>query len=245
MFKNSSKTIIVILIVTNFISAGLFISVTIKPQIQKKPGEDVIRDVKSVYSYKDNIKYIEKMSLYSVYGKKAQIVMLGNSITARVDWSELLNRNDILNRGIDADITEGFLSRMETIYSVNPKVCFIMGGINDIAKHIPSEQTIENIEQIVEGLKQHNIIPVLQSILYVTDTYPDNIQMNLKIGTLNSELEKVAQESNIKFLNLNNLLSSDNKLIKEFALSDGIHLTGLGYKKWAAILLENLTGSGL
>jgi hypothetical protein len=31
--------------------------------------------------------------------------MLGNSLTAGVDWNELLDRPDIANRGIGGDIT--------------------------------------------------------------------------------------------------------------------------------------------
>ncbi len=171
--------------------------------------------------------------------------MLGNSITYRVDWSELLNRNDVINRGIGSDITEGFLNRLKYIYSVDPKICYIMGGVNDIAQKIPQEVTVQNIRIIIDSLKQHRIIPVLQSVLYVAENYRNSEFMNQKINSLNSELVKVAGDCNITFLDLNASLSSGNRLIGEYALNDGIHLTGAGYEKWKIVLLNDLKKRGI
>jgi lysophospholipase L1-like esterase len=245
MLNKKIKVIIIALIVTNVLTAVLLIDWTIKAQKQKKLQSVSELKVKTEYSFRDNIKYIEKLSLYSVYKKHAEIVMLGNSITSRVDWSELLDRNDIVNRGIDSDITEGYLNRMETIYSVNPRICFLMGGINDIAKNISPDTTIRNITQITAELKLHGIIPVMQSVLYVADTYPDYLKMNNAVSYLNTRLERVAAENNIRFLDLNRVLSSEKKLIKGYALNDGIHLTGSGYKMWGTILSECLSEYGL
>lgn len=237
-FKN--KAIIGILIMTNIITAGFLI---IGKNEHKVPDIVLAGNVdqnKPGYSYLDNPQYIEKMSLYKVYTKQGKIVMLGNSITARVDWTELLNRNDVINRGIGSDITEGFLSRMDNIYSVKPKICYIMGGVNDIARNIPQEVTVQNIKKIIEELKQHNIIPVLQSVLFVTDTYANNQVINQKIGSLNSELVNIANKCNVTFLDLNAHLSSGNQLISEYALKDGIHLKGAGYDKWRTVLIADL-----
>ena len=245
MLNKKIKVIIITLIVTNVLTAALLIDGNIKAQKQKKLQSVSELKVKKEYSFRDNIKYIEKLSLCAVYKKHAEIVMLGNSITARVDWSELLDRNDIVNRGIDADITEGYLNRMETIYSVNPRICFLMGGINDIAKNISPDTTIRNIKKIISELKQHGIIPVIQSVLYVADTYPDYLKMNNAVSYLNARLERVASENNIRFLDLNKVLSSEKKLIKEYVLSDGIHLKGSGYKMWGTILSGCLSEYGL
>lgn len=236
----TSKTIIATLIVTNIITAGFFILGKDQTHLTEKILAGGEQQNKPGYPYMDNPQYIEKMSLCSVYSKQGKIVMLGNSITERVEWTELLNRNDIINRGIGSDITEGFLSRLNYIYSVDPKICYIMGGVNDIARNIAQEETVRNIKKIIEDLKQHNIVPVLQSVLFVTDTYPNNQVMNQKIESLNTELVKVAKECKVTFLDINIQLSSGNQLIKEYALKDGIHLTGAGYDKWRTLLLADL-----
>ena len=43
----------------------------------------------------------------------ADVVFLGNSITAGGNWSELLGRDRIVNRGIGGDNTVGMLQRLE------------------------------------------------------------------------------------------------------------------------------------
>jgi lysophospholipase L1-like esterase len=78
------------------------------------------------------------------------IVMLGDSITAGVEWNELLGIPNIANRGIGSDTTEGFYNRLENIYKIKPKICFIMGGINDIGYGIPVETILQNIEMIMD-----------------------------------------------------------------------------------------------
>ncbi len=198
------------------------------------------QQVKQAYSYKDNSQYIERTGHFAVYHKKGRIVMLGNSITARVDWGELLGSNRIINRGIGSDITEGYLNRMQYIYSVGPKICYIMGGVNDIARKIPQETIVSNLEKIIDGLKQHKIIPVLQSVLHVSDSYADYVEFNRKIAGLNVELVKLAERCNVTFIDLNEHLSSGHQLINEYAIKDGIHLSGPGYEKWRAVLLADL-----
>ena len=57
--------------------------------------------------------YEFKVQLYESYPKsKNDIVFLGNSITDRVDWNELLGKSNVRNRGISGDITFGVLQRL-------------------------------------------------------------------------------------------------------------------------------------
>ena len=68
-------------------------------------------------------------NLFKIYNPvKINIVMLGNSITWGVNWNELLSRTDVANRGIPCEKTEDFLYRLDDIYKLKPKICFIMGG---------------------------------------------------------------------------------------------------------------------
>ena len=60
--------------------------------------------------------------------------MLGNSLTNRISWNELLVRDDIANRGIGSDITAGFINRINFVFNVKPKICFIEGGVNDLGQ---------------------------------------------------------------------------------------------------------------
>ncbi|MCT4629156.1 GDSL-type esterase/lipase family protein [Winogradskyella sp.] len=161
--------------------------------------------------------------------------MLGNSITQNVNWNELLNRTDIINRGIGKDVTAGFKNRLNHVTSLKPKYCFIMGGINDILFNIDVDEILANYEDIVRILKAENIIPIIQSTLFVSESYENANSINIKVNNLNSRLIQLSKSHDVKYLDLNGILSSNNNL-KDSYTTDGIHLNGIGYLKWKKIL---------
>lgn len=179
----------------------------------------------------DNWKYKQEMDLYKVYRKEGKIVMLGNSITYRCNWNELLNRDDVINRGIGSDTTEGFLNRLEFVYNTNPEICFIMGGINDIYKGENPKMIVNNLASLIDSLKAKNIKPVIQSILYVAEDCPNAEQLNKQIETTNQLIEKMCLSKKELFWNLNKTLNNEDYLREEYSF-DGIHLTFEAYKKW-------------
>lgn len=179
--------------------------------------------------------YKHETALYKEYNKKGNIVMLGNSITYRVHWNELLNRNDIINRGIGNDITKGMLMRLQDVYKANPKICFVMGGINDINKGVKKDEIVSNLHQISSQLKSKNITPIIYSIIYVAESYPNFIEINQKIHSVNKNLIAMCIKNDIKFVNLNEVLAT-NKTLNETYSFDGLHLTASAYKKWKEII---------
>lgn len=102
-------------------------------------------------------KRFETVEIYKLYKKRTvNVVMLGDSLMSSVDWNELLGRDDVANRSLGGDYTDGFLTRLESVYDLNPKICFVMGGVNDL----PETSIVEvygNFQSIVEGLISHNI----------------------------------------------------------------------------------------
>ncbi len=186
-------------------------------------------------SHLKNENFKQQLGLYEHYRKKGKIVMLGNSITYRVNWNELLDRGDIINRGVESDITNGFLDRMEFIFNVYPKLCFIMGGVNDLRKGIDIETTTNNLLKISKLLQERKIIPIIFSVLYVDKAYPNYKDFNMSVTFLNQKLKDMCAINGIDFINLNKKLSKNGILKKEYSL-DGTHLTGLGYKAWGEIM---------
>src|SRR5690349_13279539 len=80
------------------------------------------------YYYKQRVEYFNKMPHV-----KNEIVFLGNSITERGEWQEILSgyRCPIVNRGVGGDNSFGILARMDEILAAKPKAIFLMDGIND------------------------------------------------------------------------------------------------------------------
>lgn len=191
--------------------------------------------------YLQNPNYLIQTELYDVYRmKRAKIVMLGNSITHKVNWNELLNRNDVVERGISGDYTSGFLNRLNNIYELKPKICFLMGGINDLFYGKQVDEIFQNIVKITDSLKLHHIKVVLQSTLFVKggSTFLETI--NERVDSLNIYLKKYASDNNIIYLDVNKKLSVDKKLKEEFTI-DGVHLSALGYKIWSSQIIQILT----
>ena len=187
--KYSMLINIILLITLLFViyKGGLYYSLLNK----LKPKSLAENNFQNTWEYQHNTK------LYKFYTKQANIVMLGNSITYRVDWNELLNRNDIANRGIGNDITLGMLNRLDDIYRVNPQVCVVMGGINDILKGIETETIVLNIDTIIKELKTNNIKPIICSILYTSDTQKDYKKLNSLINEVNINLESICLTNDI------------------------------------------------
>ena len=195
--------------------------------------------------YKQNPEYTIQTELYSIYKtEKADIVMLGNSITFGVNWNELMGRTTVINRGIASDNMYGYLQRLENIYTLHPKLCCIMGGINDIYQGLPVEVVFENYKKLIEGLRSHKIVPVIQSTLFISSKWRQYTEKNLEVAKLDILLADYARRNDVDYVNLNAVMSKDN-LLKEELTTDGVHLTAKGYAIWRDELEKILRKYGL
>jgi len=110
-----------------------------------------------------------------------------------------------------------------------------MGGVNDIAKGINAETIKNNLYEITKKLKEKDIKPILFSILYVSENYPSYKDFNRSVKLANGKIKEMCSENEIEYVDLN-LILSENEILKNEYSFDGIHLTGLGYKKWREII---------
>ncbi|HEX2983767.1 MAG TPA: GDSL-type esterase/lipase family protein, partial [Ignavibacteriales bacterium] len=121
--------------------------------------------------------------------------------------------------------------------------CFIMGGVNDLYNDYSPEDVFKNYKMIVEKLQANNIQPIIQSTLNVS-TWKRADEKNPLIDELNALLIKYAAENKITYVNLNDVLSKDGKLIQAYTY-DGLHLNAEGYKRWLAVLEQEIKKLGL
>jgi lysophospholipase L1-like esterase len=222
------------LILVNFILLALLVLIILKENYIPR----FYNSIKSKTPSEININttdYKHETELYNAYSKKGNVVMLGNSITYRANWNELLNRNDIINRGIGNDVTEGMLMRLNSVIDVKPRICFVMGGINDINKGVKTKNIVSNLSEIAYILKQNRITPIVYSIIYVAKSYPNYEKKNNLIQKTNIDIEAMCLKNEIEFVNLNDVLSS-NKILNKSDSFDGLHLTASAYSKWKNII---------
>ncbi|HUX58006.1 MAG TPA: GDSL-type esterase/lipase family protein [Bacteroidales bacterium] len=168
---------------------------------------------------------------------KKNIVMFGNSITFQGKWEDILERTDVVNRGIPGYTTGQLIWTIKDVLRDYPgtKIWFLEGGINDIGLGVPVTRIFENYKITVDSLKRNHIIPVVQlTILKVAA-----IKENKKVNKLNKLIRKYCLKNQIDYIDLNAFLSKDGELKKEIS-TDGTHLKPNAYIPWGEAIKEVL-----
>jgi lysophospholipase L1-like esterase len=166
-----------------------------------------------------------------------EVVMLGDSITARGDWGRALPQMKIANLGVEGDTSAGLLDRLEDVVGLKPRLVFLMIGINDARRDFPMELVQAHIELAAERLLDNGITPIVQSTLYVSSK-----QLNEKVKALNAMTRAWCARRSIVYIDLNDVLSADGALLPRFT-DDGIHLTNEAYDLWSEVVRRHVASA--
>ncbi len=188
--------------------------------------------------------YALRVQQFEAYpNANTDIVFVGNSIMAGVDWMELLGNPRLRNRGISGDISFGVLQRLNEITEGKPAKIFILIGINDISRNIPDSFILSNYATIIKRIKKespntkiyfHTLMPVNNEFTQFKNHY----NKDQHILFVNAELKKLAAIEKITLIDLYpHFLNADKKLEKKYTV-DGLHLNAEGYKLWAKVLKD-------
>lgn len=228
--KKSSKGFFVIIIISLIICSNFFIYYK-----YYKLKLSIASTNKTIYSIKES--NFEDVGAYS----KEKIVFVGDSLTDYCEWNELLNNNNVINRGIGADTTQGVLNRLDIIISENPKKLFVLIGVNDIIQNVNLDTIVNNYDKIIRTTKEKSP----QTKIYIQSCLPINEPMrknsesvNKNITLLNNELVKISRKYNSEFIDLySSLLDKDGQLKSDYTI-DGLHLNGQGYEVWKKDIID-------
>ena len=190
--------------------------------------------------------YQYKVNQFKSYpDSSTDIIFLGNSITARTDWHELLGNPRARNRGISGDISFGVLERLSEVTAGKPAKIFILVGINDISRNIPDSLIINNYRSIIHQIKNESPATeiYLQTLLPVNNDFTqfkNHYNKDEHILNVNEQIKKLGKQEHIHVIDLYpHFLNSEKKLEKKYT-EDGLHLNAEGYIVWAEILLPYL-----
>lgn len=163
------------------------------------------------------------------------IVFVGNSLTDAGRWNDILPEFPVLNRGISGDISYGVFARLDEILRHKPEKLFLMIGVNDLKRNIPTANIIDNYSKIVSRIKRespHTKI-YLNSILPIN---PDKLLesfravKNTDVAILNGGLRQISEkESNVTFVNLHEVFADKQGNLRAEVTPDGIHLEVSAY----------------
>ena len=167
---------------------------------------------------------------------KADIVFFGDSLTYYGDFSSVFPDKIVCNLGLRGDTIQGMIDRAEQVKLLEPKVVYLMAGINDIASYLPVQ-----LENLYEKLIQKLLFLLsgqelaIQSILPVNDKAFTISCNNNQILKFNSNLRKLAIFYKLPYIDLFSAYVVVG-VMPEKLTKDGIHLQQEAYKQWYDML---------
>ena len=195
-------------------------------------------------------KRIKDFNHLNTLAKKGQIVFAGDSIVEFWPTDELFtelkekSKLDIYNRGIDGDVSNRLLERIESnVCVLDPKVFYLLIGTNDFLFKFPTEYTLENIKKMIEAVNLHctDCKIFIQSLCPVNKDV--NKQMvssrkNKKIIALNDEIRRLALNLGCVYVDVFDELLDETDVFSEEYTYDGLHPSIPGYIKLSKIATE-------
>lgn len=177
------------------------------------------------------------------------IIFLGNSITARAQWNELLLLPQARNRGISGDTTFGILERLHEVTEGQPAQIFLLIGINDISRNFPDDEIIQNYETIITRVQKEspNTRLVVQTILPVNSSfgvYERHYNKDGHIAKVNKGIKRLARKYGLTLIDLHPMFQDESGSLKAEYTDEGLHLNEKGYIHWAEILRPYLDTDG-
>ena len=167
------------------------------------------------------------------------ILFLGDSLIEYFDWQQRFPGHRVGNFGIAGESVQGLLSRiMMTGESFeDADMIFIMSGINNIA--MGDDEFIGSYKVIIERLR--SAYP--EADIIVNSLLPVNMEFikNDTIKQLNEALQNLANETGIELLNIySRFVDTKGRVIKEYLLEDGVHISNEGYAVWSRAVEERI-----
>ena len=233
-------------------------------QQEKLSLDNIYPDSSLIVKYQDDYKrntFIKRISEFkeNPIGHN-KVVFLGNSITngLRRHFSKF-NRSDIVNRGIDGDISLGILERLNEIIYYKPKAVFILIGINDFFNDLTKMPEVtpkfvsKNILKAADTIKRASPKTkiILQTILPInTQQYQEKLKkdtgnsyywlepdFDININEQIVRTNEILRNNEIfRVIDLHPLFVEDNNIMREEYSTDGVHLNKLGYQNWIDII---------
>lgn len=213
------KNLIFILICFAVLAYGYF--VIDKYSSKKCPKEKVQTKTETVE--------VEKIVLDDNY------LFLGDFLTEDYDLDENFKDMFVVKSTKEDGKIDDFLSDMnDLVYKYNPSKIFIEVGLNDILDDEDEKEIVSKIEKIINEIKENRSY----CEIYLESIYPINNDKgkkllenaNEKSKKVNVELQELAKDKEITYIDMFSLLADEDDSLKEDYTEDGKGLNDDGYE---------------
>ena len=190
---------------------------------------------------------------------KIDLYFMGNSITRRwgatdypeflANWRENFTGWNAANFGWGGDRVENMLWRVEhgELDDEHPRAIVLLAGTNNVGKVPGGDAKVEDIVRGIRALvalmqrKAPGATIVLTAIFPREDSLAVAPAINAEIAAINARIGRLADGRRVRWVNVNDrLTSADGRLLPGITV-DGLHLSLAGYEAWADALRPVLT----
>ncbi len=155
------------------------------------------------------------------------------------------------NFGWGGDKVQNVLWRLQNgeLDGVHPKVMVLLAGTNDLDDGAATTDLAAREEDVVQGIgailnlmrEQAPGATIILMGITPREDRADRLAMAAAIDRTNRRLAQLADGRTIRYLNLNDRLTTPDGRLREGVTVDGLHLSLSGYQVWADALKPLLT----
>jgi len=176
-------------------------------------------------------------------GPRREVVVVGDSLTERAEWWELLDR-PVANRGIAGDTVARVRARLDDVVALDPDMVFLLVGVNDLLAGVTPEALATGHAALVAELRRR--LPrariVVESLLPIRGTRVarDAALTSATVRRANQLLRRAVAGAGADWLDVHaGLADATGELDARYTI-DGLHLSPAGYRVWADLLRAHL-----
>ncbi|MGC9526274.1 MAG: SGNH/GDSL hydrolase family protein [Limnospira sp.] len=194
-------------------------------------------------TYQDWVEQLQREALAVAKTSPDRLTILaGDSLSLWFPPELLPPDRTWLNQGISGETSAGLLRRLKVFDLTRPETVFVMIGINDLLRGIDDATVLANAREIIRDLRwvHPGAEIVVQSILPHSGknaSWEGRDRLlelsNRRIRQLNRELEAIAAEEGVYFLDLHPLFTDKHGNLRPELSTDGLHLNERGYLVWS------------
>lgn len=168
-----------------------------------------------------------------------RVVFLGDSITEQGVWEQWFPELPTLNRGIGGNAIYQVLERLDNAI-VSPRAISLLIGTNDLhglGRSADVGEIATEMRDLVRRIREK----APTAPLLVNSVLPRSAYFAARIRSLNARYRQVSIDEGAAYVDVWPALAGPDGAIRRAYTSDGLHLSGEGYRAWAEVLRPHLS----